>query len=58
MAAAFFGEHSFASDTVLIANGRPNSKDRDRAEAFRSDVSQRINALNDISDIAMLEIPG
>jgi len=56
--AAFIGEHSFASDDIPIANGRPDSLDVQKAMAFGAQIKDKIRALQS-PDVQMdLEIPG
>jgi len=55
---AFIGEHSFASDTIPIANERPHKEDCKRAEIFGRTISQRVRSLSDIKEISTLQVPG
>ncbi|WP_022669136.1 4Fe-4S binding protein [Desulfospira joergensenii] len=55
---AFIGEHSFATEEVPIANGRPDSLDVQRATDFGAQIKDKVTALQS-SDVPMnLEIPG
>jgi ferredoxin len=55
---AFIGEHSFASEEVPIANGRPDSLDVQKAIEFGKKIKEKVTALPS-PDVQMeLEIPG
>ncbi|BBO79056.1 (Fe-S)-binding protein [Desulfosarcina widdelii] len=56
--AAFIGEHSFATEAVPIANGRPDSQDVQRAMDFGAKIKNKIAVLNSPDVQTDLEIPG
>ncbi|MFH1152796.1 MAG: 4Fe-4S binding protein [Pseudomonadota bacterium] len=55
---AFVGEHSFATQDLPIANGRPDSLDIQTAMDFGAKIKQKVNALKSTDDLMDLEIPG
>jgi ferredoxin len=55
---AFIGEHSFATEEVPIANGRPDSLDVQKAMAFGSRISGKVAGLPSPEAQTDLEIPG
>ena len=55
---AFIGEHSFASEDVPIANGRPDSQDVQKAMEFGAKIKEKIAALQSPDAPMDLEIPG
>ena len=55
---AFIGEHSFATDAMPIANGRPDSQDVQKAVAFGAKIKAKISALRSPAIRMDLEIPG
>jgi len=57
-AAAFVGEHSYASDHYPIALGRPDVADLALARKFGAEVQSRIDALTTLKEIPMLVVPG
>ena len=55
---AFIGEHSFATEEVPIANGRPDSQDVQKARDFGVKITEKVTALQ-LNDAQIdLEIPG
>jgi ferredoxin len=56
--AAFIGEHSYATEALPIANGRPDEKDVAQAISFGADTLKKIEGINTIDDISPLEVPG
>jgi len=56
--AAFIGEHSFATEDVPIANGRPDSRDVQLAMDWGAKIKNKINALRSPGAPMDLEIPG
>jgi ferredoxin len=56
--AAFIGEHSFASQDVPIANGRPDSRDVRKAVAFGEKIREKVTALRSVAAQGDVEIPG
>jgi ferredoxin len=57
-AGAFIGEHSFASEDVPIANGRPDSRDVQTAMKFGEKIRDKVTALQSTDGQAEFEIPG
>ena len=55
---AFIGEHSFASEAIPIANGRPDSLDVQKAMNFGVKVKDKVKALQSPDDQMDLEIAG
>ncbi|WP_028579984.1 4Fe-4S binding protein [Desulfogranum japonicum] len=55
---AFIGEHSFATKSITIANGRPDSLDVQKAIAFGAKIKTKVSDLQP-SDLQIdLELPG
>jgi ferredoxin len=57
-AAAFIGEHSFHTHDMPIAEGRPDNRDIDRANAYGTAIREKMAGLRSVQDTAHLEIPG
>ena len=57
-AAAFVGEHSFASGTTPIANGRPDAQDLGKAKAFGGAVREKMERIGTRAAPPSLEVPG
>jgi ferredoxin len=57
-AAAFIGEHSFATGNVPIANGRPDSRDLQEAMAFGKKIKAKVTAMPSLDPHMDLKIPG
>jgi len=55
---AFIGEHSFATEDVPIANGRPDSLDIQEAMDFGAKIKEIITALQSPDDQVDLKVPG
>jgi ferredoxin len=55
---AFIGEHSFASESRPIANGRPDSSDMAKAREFGSKIRSKIKGLESIDDVSRIALPG
>jgi ferredoxin len=55
---AFIGEHSFASEEVPIANGRPDSRDLQKAMEFGARIKEKVTALQSADALMELEVPG
>lgn len=55
---AFIGEHSFATKDVPIANGRPDSRDVQKAMDFGARIRDKVTALQSPDAQMDLEIPG
>lgn len=56
--AAFIGEHSFASEQVPVANGRPDRLDIQKAVAFGSSIRDKVINLPSPDAQMELEVPG
>jgi ferredoxin len=57
-AAAFVGEHSFASETMPIANGRPDTEDLRKAKAFGRSIREKMERKGTHVKPRSLEVPG
>lgn len=57
-AGAFIGEHSFASEDVPIANGRPDSRDVQTSVEFGVKIRDKVAALPSTDAQTRFEIPG
>ncbi|MBT7710832.1 MAG: 4Fe-4S binding protein [Deltaproteobacteria bacterium] len=57
-AGAFIGEHSFASETMPIANGRPDSDDLEKARTFGQTVRKKLDQLQTLNAEVLLQVPG
>jgi len=57
-AGAFIGEHSFATEDVPIANGRPDSRDVQKAMEFGARIKDKVAALQSPDAQMEIEIPG
>lgn len=55
-AGAFVGEHSFSTEEVPVAMGRPNYEDLSEAERFGEKIIGKLNGINEITSIN-LKIP-
>lgn len=56
--AAFIGEHSFASQEIPIANGRPDRSDVQKAVAFGAKIKAKVTALLSPDAQMDLKVPG
>ena len=54
----FIGEHSFASEEVPIANGRPDSLDMKKAVGFGNKIKEKVSLLESLDAGEELEVPG
>lgn len=57
-AGAFIGEHSFANDTTLIANGRPDTDDLKKAGEFGKMIWKKLRDIQALDDMSPLHVPG
>jgi len=57
-AAAFIGEHSFATADKPVANGRPDTDDLSAARGFGVDVQKKLGQLQTLDSGAPLQVPG
>jgi ferredoxin len=55
---AFIGEHSFATETRPMANGRPDDQDMAKARKFGSDIRTKLDKMASIDDAARVKLPG
>lgn len=55
---AFIGEHSFASEELPIANGRPDRLDVQKAMDFGAKIQEKVTSLQSFDDLMDIEIPG
>jgi ferredoxin len=55
---AFIGEHSFASETLPIANGRPDPNDLGKATEFGRKIREKLNSLQTLNTNTPLQVPG
>jgi len=55
---AFIGEHSFASETRPLANGRPDDQDMAKAREFGSNIRTKLDNVASIDDAVRVELPG
>jgi len=55
---AFVGEHSFATETRPMANGRPDAEDIAKAREFGSRLRTKMEGMGSIDDAARIELPG
>lgn len=56
--AAYVGEHSFSSEDIPVAHGRPDSGDLAHAEAFGRAVRDKMDAVADSSAMPELHVAG
>ena len=57
-ASAFIGEHSFSSNQIPIAPGRPDSSDLEAASSFGRKIFDKIGKVEDCSSFPILPVPG
>jgi ferredoxin len=57
-AAAFVGEHSFATETTPIANGRPDTEDLKKAKAFGEAVREKMERVGGHAEPSSVNVPG
>ncbi|MBN1875511.1 MAG: 4Fe-4S binding protein [Anaerolineae bacterium] len=55
---AFLGEHSFSSEGMPIAHGRPDGADLEKAAAFGWQIREKIADIDTLSAILPLHVPG
>lgn len=56
--AAFIGEHSCASENIPIANGRPDSMDKEKAKEFGAMIREKMSGFNTMKSTGDLNVPG
>jgi len=57
-AGAFIGEHSFSTETVSLAHGRPDAEDLRRAAAFGRRIREELELLGALHPPPVLQVPG
>ena len=57
-AGAFIGEHSFATKTIPIASGRPDSTDLQHAQVFGHAIYRKLQAITNLLEKVPVEVPG
>ena len=55
---AFIGEHSFATETRPMANGRPDEQDLTKAREFGAGIRNKLDKLASMDDVVRVELPG
>jgi len=55
---AYIGEHSFSSDKIPTAAGRPDTNDLHHAEEFGRKIREKLQAVTAVSEISTVEVPG
>jgi ferredoxin/flavodoxin len=55
---AFIGEHSFADESVFIANGRPDDQDLKQATEFGNKIREKIQRIDTLDEMPPLKVPG
>lgn len=57
-AGAFIAEHSYATEKMPIANGRPDKEDLEKARGFGRMIRKRLEQVNLQADLPPLTVPG
>jgi ferredoxin len=57
-AGAFLGEHSFSTEAVPLAHGRPDAQDARVATAFGGRVREALEGLDALDQLPALPVPG
>jgi ferredoxin len=55
---AFIGEHSFNSETMPIASGRPDEQDLEKAAEFGEAIWEKMQSIGTLNEISPLKVPG
>jgi len=55
---AFIGEHSFATETRPMANGRPDEQDLAKAREFGAGILAKLEKLGSWDDAVQVDLPG
>jgi ferredoxin len=55
---AFIGEHSFDSETMPIASGRPDEQDLEKAAKFGKAIRKKMQGIGTLDEILPLKVPG
>jgi ferredoxin len=56
--AAFIGEHSYSSEAMPIAPGRPDIQDMEMAKRFGASIQKKISGLLTLDNLPALQVPG
>ncbi len=56
--AAFLGEHSFSTESMPIAHGRPDARDLTKAKEFGGLIRDELDEVTAIEDMDSFQIPG
>lgn len=56
--AAFIGEHSYSSEKLPMAHGRPDEKDLEKAKQFGAIIQKEFHLLIDHDNVNEISIPG
>lgn len=57
-AGAFIGEHSYSTDTVPVAPGRPDMKDLVKATEFGKNIHEKLKNMHTRKEMSLIEVPG
>jgi len=57
-AGAFIGEHSFSTEAMPLAHGRPDAEDLRQAAAFGGRIREALELLGALDQLPMLPVPG
>ena len=55
---AFIGEHSYSTEDMPIASGRPDTRDIEKAAEFGAVIAQKLNEIRTLDDLSPIEVPG
>lgn len=55
---AFIGEHSFDSEEMPIATGRPDDQDLEKAAGFGKAIREKIQGIGALGEMVPLKVPG
>jgi len=55
---AFIGEHSYSTEDVPIANGRPDAVDIEKATEFGAAIMKKMTHIQTLDDASPLNVPG
>ncbi len=55
---AFIGEHSYSTEDMPIADGRPDAKDIEKATAFGAAIKEKMMSFQTIDEAPPLSVPG
>jgi ferredoxin len=57
-AGAFIAEHSYATEKMPIANGRPDKEDLEKAREYGKIIRKRLEQIDNRADLRPLTVPG